>query len=194
MWALPNPLVEALYPILKGYGFGLQDIEWARDPKSYQELQVTFRVLKLNAVINVGVDAVSFAAFNPDWNDAPNLAELFQTVRDRILQLAKVSAAAQEIALAMHVQQGDTPFPKIMRNLVNADTLGEAETYGVSTYSSDYSMVIDKSARYDNSVFVRLHRRFSGSATVKDIAAAVYADENRALGLLGLEELLENRQ
>jgi hypothetical protein len=192
-WSLPNEIVKGIFPFLQSYGVGLQDIEWSKDPKSFKELQVTFKVLKLNAVVHVGIDSTTFVAINPDWTEAAALIELFEKLRGRILEIGHTGIERQETALAMHVKPSETPFPELMKQLVNQKILGTAEMYGVSTYNGDSSMVIDKSLRYENSVFIRLHRKFPPSVTVKEIATALYEDEMRALGLLGLQELLENR-
>jgi len=63
--------------------------------------------------------------------------------------------------------------------------------YGISVYQDDSSFVIDKSVRYLDSAFVRLYRRVGPSTSFREIAEILHQDELRALGLLGLEELLQ---
>ncbi len=191
VWTVPHPLVSSLSAALRKWGVGLGDIAWNKDPSTYKDLQITFNVSKMNALIKLNLDAATFTALNPDWSEAPALIELFETAMGNIQQTTKREVASQEIALAMHVKPGEKPFRDLMSPLVNTDVLGPAQMYGISVYQNDSSFVIDKSLRYQDSVFIRLYRRLGSSTSFSDIAKILHQDESRALGLLGLEELLQ---
>lgn len=191
VWTLPNPLVAALHSSLRKWNVGMGEITWNKDAGTYKDLQITFTVSKMNALIKFGVDSATFIAVNPDWPEAPALTELFETAMRTIQQTSKGQIASQWLALAMHVKPGPKPFRDLMAMLVNTGALGPGQMYGVSVYQQDSSFVIDKSARYPDCVFVRLQRTFGPSISFSEIAKTVYEDESRALGLLGLEEPLE---
>ena len=190
VWTLPNPVVSSLFSALRKWEVGLGDVTWNKDPSSYKDFQITFNVSRMNALIRFGMDAATFVAVNPEWSEAPGLIELFESAILCILQTVKAEILSQEIALALHVKPGDRSFRGLMSALVNTGSLGPAEMYGISVYQDSSSFVIDKSVRYEDAVFVRLHRRFSPSTSFSEIADILRQDELRALGLLGLEELL----
>jgi len=191
LWTLPNQLVPAVLSMLKEHGVTLADVTWSKEPATFKDMEFTFNIQKLRAIIKTGMDSLTFIAVNPDWSEAPALLSLFDRVRHLILEIGKTNIQSQEIGLAMHVKPGAEPFSKIMPKLVNTKMLGSAPMYGISVYHDDgSSMVIDRSLRYDGAVFVRLHRSFVPKASFADIAKVLYSDEMQALALLGLEELL----
>jgi hypothetical protein len=60
--------------------------------------------------------------------------------------------------------------------------------YGVSVYGDETTLLLDKSQKYADAVFIRVSRKFSASAGFDAIAETIYADEMRALGYFGLSE------
>jgi len=191
VWTVPNPLVYSLFSTLKRWNVGLGDVAWNKDPSSYKDVQLTFNVPKMNAIVRVGLDAATFIAVNPDWSKAPALVELFEAAMSGIQQTARVEVASQEIALGMHVTPGERKFGDAMAKLVNTELLGSAQTYGISAYREDSSLVIDKSVKYEGGIFVRLHRKFPATTAFTEVAMALYKDEVKALELLGVQELIQ---
>ena len=191
VWTLPNPMVQGLYSTLRRWNLTLADITSNKEAKNYKDLQFTFNVASLNATIRVGLDAVTFMAGNPDWSKAPALLALFEAALNSIQGIAKVEISMQEVFLALHVTPGSESSGSIMAKLVNSSLLGPAETYGVSAYRQDSSLVMDKSLRYEGGVFVRLQRKFPPDVAFPDLAMTMYTDELNALTLLGLRELLQ---
>jgi len=191
VWTLPNPLVSSLFLALKGWGIGLGDITWNKEPSSYNDFQITINVLKLNAQIKFGLDSTTFIATNPDWSGAKELMELFKAAMDVIQKAATAGISSQDVALAMHVRTGEKSSKQTMSAFVNADLLGPAQMYGISVYKEDSWFVVDKSVRYPDCFFVRLQRRHGASASFDDIARRLYEDELKVLQMLGLGNLLE---
>ncbi|HEY5176823.1 MAG TPA: hypothetical protein VII95_14780 [Terriglobales bacterium] len=189
-WTPPNKAVTVLVPVLKQWGVTLGDVTWNRENNSAKDLQVTFNVQKLGAVLKVGLDSLVFNAFNPDWAKAPQLLELFQTCTSVLEAAVGLQIARQEAVLAFHVTPGARPFKEVMRELVRSDKLGVGNMYGLGVYESDSSFIIDRSLRFDGGAFVRLQRAFAGSVTFDELAKMLYDDEIRVLKLLELSELL----
>lgn len=190
-WVPRNKVIESVYAVVKPLNVGLADITWSRDSSSLKDLQVTFNVQKLNVTVRIGLEGVSFATANPDWSKASALVELLDAIMTALRSVGGTDLESQEVALALHITPGDMPFSKIVSRFVNTEALGGADTYGVSAYRHDSSFVIDRSVRYADSVFVRLHRKFAATVSFKDIAAGLHDDESKVLSLLGLQELLE---
>lgn len=190
-WTLPNALVEALFPALRTWNVGLGDISWNKESTSFQDLQVTFNVTQLRAILRVGLDSIGCVAVNPDWSEAAVLVDLFQTAIGMVCRTGKTDIASHEDVLAMHVKPGDKNFRDIMAALINENLLGSAQMYGASVYREDSSVILDKSVKYEGGLFVRLHRKLPVGTDFMQVAKTLYEDEVRTLRLLGLEELIE---
>lgn len=189
-WAAPSAIVNELYSGLRHLNVTVGDISWNRDTASLKDLQLTFNIRKLNAIVKFGVETATFIAMNPDWSEAPALVEMFNLVMGKIKEAGVSEVSSQGIALALHVKPGKVPFVDSMERLVNTGMLGKAQMYGISVYNENVSFVIDKSQRYADSVFIRIDRQFGPSESFKEMAESLYADESRVLALLGLQELL----
>ena len=190
-WTVPNKCIEALYPKLQSYDVGLGDITWNRQSSSAKELQFIVNVTKLRATLRLGLDSVIFSVSNPDWSEAPALTELFGQSLATIREAGSVNVTSQEVALVMHVRAGKVPFSEVMASLVDSGRLGKAQMYGIVAYNEGHTFLLDKSVRYPDSLFIRLHRVFPPSVDFGNMAVALYEDESRALGIFGLEELMK---
>ena len=190
-WTPPNALIEGLFPALKKWKVGLSDISWNRNSGSLQDLQLTFNVTDLRAIIKIGLDSLSCVAVNPDWSEAASLVELFSNALEVVCKVGKTDVSVHENSLAMHVRGGDKTLDAITAGFVNEKALGPAQMYGVSIYQQDFSLVLDKSARYENAVFVRIYRKLAVGIDFVQVAKTLYEDEVKALALLGLRELIE---
>jgi hypothetical protein len=70
--------------------------------------------------------------------------------------------------------------------LVNTSLLGDAAFYGLSISRSNGTLLIEKSQKYNNAVFLRIQHKFSGGDPFATVAATMYKEEVFSLGLLGL--------
>ncbi len=187
-WRQPNQVIQALYETLRSWNVNLGNAFWEKEPKNIREAQIGFNVDKLSAVIKVGMETATFSSVNPDWESAEQLISLFDLVMSTIKSAGKAEIAAQEALLAMHVRQGKRSLGEVMTGLVNAKELGSGQTYGVSVYGDETTLLLDKSQRYPDAVFIRVTRKFAANAGFDAIAEAIYADEMKALGYFGLGE------
>src|SRR6266700_84445 len=185
-WRQPNQVVEALYGALKPWNVNLGNAFWEKDPKTIREAQIVFNVERLSAIIKVGMESATFSSVSPDWTAAEHLISLFDLVMSTIKTAGRAEIAAQEGLLAMHVRQGSQSLQGAMEGLVNVQKLGPSQMYGVSVYGEETTLLLDKSQKYTDAVFIRVSRKFSASVGFADIAEAIYADEIKALGYFGL--------
>jgi hypothetical protein len=134
------------------------------------------------------METATFSSADPDWESAEQLLSLFDLVMGTIKGAGKAEIAAQEALLAMHVRQGKRSLREAMIGLVNAKELGLGQMYGVSVYGDETALLLDKSQRYSDAVFIRVTRKFPPDTGFDAIAEAIYADEMKALGYFGLGE------
>jgi len=188
-WQHPNQIVEALYQTLKDWNVNLGNAFWEKDPKTIRDAQLIFNVEELASTIKVGVETATFSSVNPDWETAEQLLSMFDLVMSTIKNRGKAELLRQEAVLAMHVRPGVGSLKDTMATLVATDKIGPGQMYGVCVYGDDFDLLLDKSLRYPDAVFIRTTRRFSPNIGFPDIAAAVYGDEMKALGYFGLHEI-----
>lgn len=190
LWTIPNKLLETTYPLLRNWGVDLSDVSFTKDPANLKEAQLTLTVTKLNAIIRIGIDQLVFVAINPNWAEAGSLIELFEASIQHVKKIGNSEVFSQELVLAMHIQKTMGSFQSTLTGLVNTKALGDASMYGVSVYRDDASIVFDKSLKYQNALFLRLHRKFGPEVLFPQIAETLYRDELDALKMVGLGELI----
>ena len=185
-WTVPNPFISELHSVLRAYGVELTDFSFNKEPANVGETFLAVNVRKLNVVIRVGVDHITYMVGNPDWGVAPQLVELFDTVSQAVWSFLGQEPVTQQLTLAFHVTPGATPLRHSSSKLVNCEALGDADFYGISVHRESDSLVIDKSLRYDNAAFIRIQRTHKGPVGFSIVARQLYADELKALDLLNI--------
>lgn len=187
----PELFLQSLHLALRKWKVGLKDIYGNKESKTLADHQLSIDVPELASVIRIGLENVTFAAFNPDWSKVEALVEMFETAMNCIQQTANVALELQDVLLYMHVVPGGLDFRNEVRRLVNTEALGDGDMYGVSVYGKDRSLIVDQSAKFPGGVFVRLNRLFAGAVPIGEIATTIYEDELKALGLLGIQGLMQ---
>lgn len=185
-WAFQNPFIHLLYPTLRHFGVALSDIGFNKEAANIDEVYLNISIRRLNATIRVGVGSVTFLAYNPDWNVAPDLVEIFDMVSAKIQGFVQQSPESQMFTLALHVMPGTFSLKEKTAQLVRPDVLGDADFYGISAYREDGYTLIDKSVRHEGAAFIRLQKKFPGNMKFAEIAPIIYQDEMNALQLIGI--------
>jgi len=185
-WIIPNPFISVLFGLLRTVGVELTDFSFNKDATNVGETYLNISIRRLNAVVRIGLDTVTFIAANPDWGMAPQLVSVFDQISGSIRETLKIVPKWQETTLAFHVTPGTADFRASTSSLVNTSLLGEALFYGVSLHRADGALIIDKSLRHEGAAFVRLQRKLPGDARFSEVAARIYEDEVSALHLLGI--------
>lgn len=182
-------IVKNLLTTLSPWHVGLENVTWNQAAKNASEIQLTFGVPSLVASVQVGLGGVTMTALNPDWSRAPQYVSLFQAGLDGIKATTGHELQSQQTILGFHIKPGKEPFRDIVGGFVNAKALGseDAAMFGVSVYYNDHSLVIDGSAVFPGSVFIKLLRNFSPEERFEEMAKTLYADEETVLQRLGLK-------
>jgi hypothetical protein len=175
-----------LHDALREYGVGLSDFSFAKDASSVGETALTVLLRNLNASVTVGLDSVVFSAANLDWSEASRLSTAFEKVAQAVYQVIHVRPSYQDTTLALHLVEESIDLKAASANLVNTSLLGDAVFYGISMYRETGPLLIEKSLKYDDGIFLRIQHRFSSHEPFAVIAATMYKEEIFSLGLLGL--------
>jgi hypothetical protein len=182
-------IIKALLKALSPWHVGLENVTWNQTAKNASEIQLTILVPSMVTNIQVGLGGLTMNALNPDWSRTPQFVSLFQTGLDALRATAQEEFQAQQTTLGFHVKPSKRPFRDILTGLVNTKALGgeDASMFGVSVYYGDYSFVIDGSAVFPGSVFIKLIRNFAPEKQFEEMAKTLYADEETVLHKLGLK-------
>ena len=182
---LINRMLKALSP----WHLSLENISWSDEGKSLAEERLTFAVPSLFASVQVGIGGITTSAANPNWSQRNQFISFFQTAVDTLRGEVGQDVESQQTTLAFHVMPGEKPFREALSQFVNTKALGveNAKMLGVSSYSSDFSFVIDGSALLPDGVFIRVTRVFPAGLRFEEMAGTIYEDEERVLHLLRLK-------
>ena len=186
---LPNPFLSKLLPPLREIGVDLVDFSFNNNAANLSDLYINIAIRRFNAGVRITLDSVNFIAINPNWEQAPQLVEIFDQVSHGIREVTGATPKSQESTLAFHVSPGQSDFKEITASLVKKDILGDCLFYGLSLHKAEEVLIIDKSVRYEGAAFVRLQRKFSGDVPFAHITSRLYKDEINALSLLGISDV-----
>ena len=182
-------MIKELLTALSPWKVGLENITWNQAAKNASEIQMTIGIPALVASIQVGLGGVVISALNPDWTRASQFVSLFQAGLDGLRASTGEGVQSHQTTLGFHVKPGSKPFKDILTAFLDAKALGgeDASMFGVSVYYKDYSFVIDGSAIFPGSVFIKLIRSFTAEKGFDEMAKTLYADEETVLQKLGLK-------
>jgi hypothetical protein len=189
-WTIPNPFVSLFYDGLQAWDVTLAEFAFRQDAKNVLETALIVSIPKLRSTIVVGVNALTFRTANPDWDMAPDLVKLFDTSLELFQGVISFPIKSQACTIAFHVTPGTNDISGKTASLVRTDVVGEAEFYGISKYSAQMSLFLERSLKYAGGAFFRLTRRFDSTVKFADVALALYADEAAALAMIGIKDLM----
>jgi hypothetical protein len=182
-------VIGTMLKALSDWHLSLENISWNQAAKNLGEAQVTFAVPSLFASIQLGIGGITTTAINPDWSRVSQFIALFQTAVDALRTVVMQEFTSQQTTLGFHVLPNSQPFREALLRFVDGARLGakDAKMFGVSAYYNDFSFVIDGSAVFPESVFIKLIRTYPPTMRFEAMAGTMYSDEERILGLLGLK-------
>jgi hypothetical protein len=182
-------LVKAVYNALSPWHVPIENFSGNAMARNVGEVQLNVSAPTLLSSIQVNISGVTMTAFNVAWSNAKHMVAFFQAALDAIRISARQDFESQLVTLAFHVKPGPKSFKEILRQFVNVRALdGEnANMYGVSVYSRDFTLVIDNSAVIPGAAFVKLFRSFTPDKRLEEIAVMLYKDEETVLRRLGFK-------
>ncbi len=190
LWGMStNPFLTALLPVVEAVGVELADISFNANPANLGEIAMNILIRKRRAALRLNLGSVTFLADDPNWEEAPQLIELFEELSAKIRSVAGQSPKSQECSLTFHVGPGTSDFGNTTRKWIREDVVGAGEFYGVTRHQSDSAITLDKSLKYSDGMYVRLQRTFPGDVLFPRIAVALFEDELAALSLLGIDQI-----
>jgi hypothetical protein len=194
LWSAPDrALQKALYKALTPWGITLDNVLFPTQPKNTAEWQLTFNLLQHRSSITLGIGGITLSVNNPDWSQAGLVSAIAGAAVGAVRGAGGTSLANQITTLAMHLTPLGTTARHIMAPFVNLregvrSRLGEPKNLGFSIYGQSAVWVVDASAVFSESLFVRLLRTHGGDIGIAEILEALEGDERGILSMLGLHE------
>lgn len=187
-WIPQNRFMSAVYDALTPWGIQLRNVTLAPG-NNMEEANLTFGLPHIGVIVQVALGFFKQTVVNPDWSRANQMIELFEKVKNTVLKSAGAEVKSQHTVLALHVKPEGLQQKECVSRAVEFKTkLGEdVVALGGGIYRRDSSLVFDKSAVFDDAVFVRLERQYPPETKFNSISESILKDEIQALNILGLD-------
>jgi hypothetical protein len=188
---LDTVAVGAVFEALRPWNISLEQVVFKDEAANLAEEAITFNLFggRITFVLNPG--GCGLGVGNPSWSEAGLITQIASAAVGAALRATGAKRGKQLGSITMHL----TPHAGIIRDItskfvkLDLDKLtgAPAHNFGFSVYQDDLLWVVDKSAMFEKSLFVRMDRTVQPEAPFEQLAQKLNEDENKLLDLLGLE-------
>lgn len=188
---LDDKAVSAAYAAFCPWNVSLENITFKDNPANLGEEATNFNLLGGRIIFSINAGGCGLLVANPNWSDIDWISKIASVGIEAILKATGAVAEKQVASLTMHLTPTVGTIRAITSNFVRIDTNrlpgGPVQSFGFSVYREDFTWVVDRSASFPNSLFLRMERWFAPAASLEQIARQLNEDEDKVLDLLGLE-------
>jgi hypothetical protein len=183
--------LSAVYTAFKPWHISLENITFKENPASLGEEATNFSLLGGRFLFSINVGGCGVLVKDPNWSEANLVMSIAGAGIGAVLEATDAVVDKQLASLTMHLTLKTGTIREITSRFVNLDADqfpgGPLKSFGFSLYREDFTWVVDASAAFLNSLFLRMDRWFRPDIPLEQIARQLHEDENRVLDLLGLE-------
>lgn len=190
LWLDRANVVQALFTALKPWDVDVDNVEIISVGKP-SEQGIRFKLPSKRIAFFFSAAVSSFTKDNADWESAEETITIMDLAFSTLAKSAKIEVATIETVIALHMQPKTLPFMKILGPFVPpqlATLNGEIRSMASIIKWDKRKVIIDGSGQVANGVFLRFDREFDGTATYKEIAEQLRADEEVLFAMLGVKE------
>lgn len=188
---LDDKAVSAAYAAFRPWNVSLENITFKDNPANLGEEATNFNLLGGRIIFSINAGGCGLLVANPSWSDVDWISKIAAAGIEAILRSTGAEAERQFGSLTMHltpatgtIQENTSHFLRIDTNRLPG---GPIQSFGFSVYRDDFTWVVDKSAFFPNSLFLRMERFFSPDSSFEQIAGRLHEDEEIVFDLLGLK-------
>jgi len=183
--------LSAVYSAFKPWNIALENITLKENPATLGEEATTFSLFSGRFLFNVNAGGCGLLVRDPNWSEADLIMNIAGAGIAAVLGATHGVVDKQVASITMHltprtgtIREITSPFVKI-----DADHFpgGSIKSFGFSLYREDFTWVVDASAAFPNSLFLRMDRWFRPDISLEQIARQLNEDEAKVLSVLGLE-------
>lgn len=190
LWDRRGAVAQTLFRAFRQWNVGAENINRSPNPADSGESLVSVELLNKRVLFSVGLTSAGAVVTRPAWDEQAQLLAIASAGIEAVRSILTVSMSRQVVSLAMHLQPQGRTILDITSNFVRpiAAFAGQdtPTAFGFSVYSENAAWVVDRSALFSNTLFIRLTRSFPADQTLAEVANTLRKDEEKTLGILGL--------
>lgn len=188
-----SSVVKSLYAGLKEWGLALENIVFKQQVANAGDIQINFNLQRIATTVQVGLAGLTVFVTNPDWSQAGRIIQVSSSCLEAVRGAAKTELASHQLSLAMHIIPKGRSRKEIVERFVRLEHssiahLGKIKAFGFSAAGENGILIVEGSALYDEALFVKIVRTFSGETSIPEMASWLKKDEDQVLNLLELQE------
>ena len=191
LWERRGAVALALFRAFRPWNVMPENINRSPNPSDSGDSLVSVELLNKRVVFNVGLSSAGVVFTNPAWEDQEQVLAIASAGIEAVRSSLTVSMSRQVVSLAMHLQPQGRSILDITSNFVRptAAFAGQEtpKAFGFSVYSENAGWVVDRSALYPDTLFIRLTRGFPPDQLLEELANTLRADEGNTLDILKLK-------
>ena len=184
----PAIIAGALYHSFREWNVTFENISWKALPVNANDLQIVCELFNKRVTFTVMLGVVSVLVTNPSWSEAALIEAIVRSGMSAVQTGANGITKEQGATLALHLKpQGKSTEEVTARFRAIPSGPGidkDLKAFGFSVYGRDITWLVDLSAIYPGSLFVRTSRVFGPSIPFEEIARSVKKDEDDILEIL----------
>jgi hypothetical protein len=188
---LDNVASKAAFLAFRPWNISLENVTFKEDAANLAEEATTFSFLNGKITFSITPGGCSIGVTDANWSDTELVANIVAAGTQAVLKAIGATVDKQLGSILMHLIPGTGTTLDITSKIVRFDAPNivgaPVQTLGFAVHRDDLLWVVDKSAHFQNGLFVRLDRWFLASDSFEQIAIQLNDDESKLLDMLGLE-------
>lgn len=189
--AIDDSAVGAVFRAFRPWNVTLENIKVKEDAANFAEEATEISLLGGRVAFNIAPGGCSLVVANASWAEAESILAIAEAGVSAVLSATGTIPDRQLGSIAMHLTPERGAIADITSKFVKIDMApfggGAPLSLGFSVYRDEFLCVVDRSAAFPNSLFVRWDRWFRGDTKLDELAQQLNSDESKLLDLLGLE-------
>jgi hypothetical protein len=188
---LDNVASKAAFEAFRPWNVRLENVTFQENAPNLAEEATNFNLLNGKVTFRVKPGGCHVAVANASWTDAPIVIPIVTAGTHAVLKATGAGIENQRATIGMHLTPQSGSALDVVSRFVRFDAKAivgvSAQALGMAVHWDNSVWVIDKSALFENSIFVRLDRSFGADDSFEQIAMLLNDDERKLLDSFGLE-------
>jgi hypothetical protein len=181
--------VGGVYQGLEPYNVTASDVKYPGGATSPIDTLLRIQLAKQHYELNLTLAGFKFKAEYVDWTQEPIITNIIEATTQSLTSSLNTKVTAHQLQIQMHVLLPGVSMKEFTRKLLPSVKRpdSDAEFHGLILHTATGTFLCDKSAAFDNAMFVSIVRKFAGQPSFKDMAKDLMAEEMWLADTLGIE-------
>ena len=182
---------KAAFLAFRPWNISLENVTFKENAANLAEEATNFSLLGGKITFGITPGGCTVGVANPNWSEADLITKVTTAGTQAVLKATGAGVDKQHGSIIMHLIPQTGRALDITSRFVSLDlhkVIGApVHSLGFAVHRDDLVWVVDKSASFQNALFVRLDRWFGPTDLFEQIARQLNDDESKLLDMLGLE-------